>query len=374
MHTGVVKKQLLAGRWETDPMSNNAVAAGGGEAGEPGFHKPETSAAKDRTNTKKFSFVMCFRDTPSERKFALKSIPAAIRLGPTEFVIGIDEPIKDDFQNYIMGICEKNGFSNVKLVSVPKTKDWNFHLAHVIWECYNACTYDKILTFYVDCELRKDVMLGYDIVGSGDIAVVSFTLKLLMKTPGDCMRHAMYRLRVKGCDDVFTGTYWMYKPYYFANVKRDAFQKINNGIDGYMVVAMKRQKTHRIITRKEIGVSCMSYQNEDYPWRQFLAGIWFYANRDTLNLGKTWLKNQKAGPVTRAMLNAINRLPFLIVLLFAAMHQYPVLISGWRWAAKHRGSEAVTAATGMSYEDWTMYEYAKHMKKIKKFRGGTTGL
>ena len=41
---------------------------------------------------KQFSIVIPFRDTPCERKFAETSIPAAIKLNPSEIVIGVDAP------------------------------------------------------------------------------------------------------------------------------------------------------------------------------------------------------------------------------------------------------------------------------------------
>ena len=329
---------------------------------------------KDEPGTKQFSVSMCFRDTPKERKFALRSIPSAIRLGPEELVIGIDEPVRDDFPGYIAGICKKNGFDGLRLIRVPHTPEWNFQMAHTIWECYHACRYDRILTFDVDSELRKDVMLGYDIIGTDGAAVVSFTKKFLIRTPGDYIRHVISRARVKSTDYVFSGIYWVYKPYYFANVKKDRMQKINNGIDTYMNNCIMKRKTHRIVTRKEIGVSCMDYQNEDYPWHQFACGIWMYANMNTLKMGTMKLKSGGTGPLMRAVINAVNRFPFLSLLIYAMIYQYPVAISGWRWAAKHRGSEAVAAAAGMSYDDWVMYEYARHIKELGRFGGTATGL
>ena len=321
-----------------------------------------------------FSITMCFRDTPRERRFALRSIPSVIRLDPTEFVIGIDEPVRDDFPGYITGICEKNGFDRLRLVRVPDTPDWNFKMAHTLWECYRACRYDKILGFSVDEELEGDVMLGYDEVGADDTAVVSFTKRLLTRTPGDYMRNVLHRLRIRNRDYVFSGIYWIYRPYYLANVKKEGLQSIANGVDTYMISSIWKQKTHRIVTRKEIGVSCMDYQNEDYPWRQFAYGLWLYANRNTPMAGGAVPKGLNSDPVTRAAINAANRFPFLPALFRAMAYQYPALISGWRWASKHGGSEAVAAATGMSYYDWFMYEYAKHVKDIGRFAGTSTGL
>ena len=39
-----------------------------------------------------YTTVILFRDTPAERKFALRSIPAAIALKPDELIIGVDAP------------------------------------------------------------------------------------------------------------------------------------------------------------------------------------------------------------------------------------------------------------------------------------------
>ena len=328
----------------------------------------------DGPDTKKFSIILCFRDTPRERKLAQRSIPSAIRLGPAELVVGIDEPARDGFPEYITGICEKNGFGNVRIVRVPNTDDWNFQLAHTLWECYCACTYDKVLGFGVDEELRGDVMLGYDIVGRDGVAVVSFTKKLLIRTPGDCIRYAMCRIMIKSTDCVFSGTYWIYRPYYFANVKREEVQRLSNGVDVYMYSCITKQKTHKIVMRKEIGVSCMNYQNEDYPWRQFAAGMWFYANRGVSGAAvPERFKKHNAGIMTR-IVRYIMKFPFLFVMIKAVAYQRPGMISGWRWAAKHRDSEAVTEAAGMSYDEWGMYGCSKHVRKIKKFDGGTTGL
>ena len=328
----------------------------------------------DGHDAKKFSIVMPFHDTPRERKFALKSIPSVIKLNPTEFVIGIDEPAKDDLPAYITGICAKNGFENVRLIRVPRTKDWNFQLAHVIWECFHACVHDKILGCDVDNKLRGAVMLGYDLIGKDNTAVVSFTKKILMRTVWDCIRYIRCRIRIKNTDFTFSGSYWIYKPYYFANVKKSEMQKIYNLIDGCMVDSIMRQKTHKIVTRKEIGVSCMDYQNEDYPWRQFADGIWLYANKHTLKATDERFRERSTNPVRWTVRYIVNRFPILVVMHRSFVNQHPVMTSGWRWAVKHRDSEAVEAAAGMSLADWQTYGASKHVKRIKRFKGGTTGL
>ena len=41
-----------------------------------------------KQQTMNFSIVVPFRDTPSEREFAKKSIPSAVRLKPNEIIVG----------------------------------------------------------------------------------------------------------------------------------------------------------------------------------------------------------------------------------------------------------------------------------------------
>lgn len=51
---------------------------------------------------KKFNIVMPLHDTPSERRFAVESIPAA--LNPNEFVVAVDAPATESLASHIRRI------------------------------------------------------------------------------------------------------------------------------------------------------------------------------------------------------------------------------------------------------------------------------
>ena len=138
---------------------------------------------------RKFSIVMAFRDTPRECKFAAKSIPSAIRMDPDELIIGVDAPADESFLAHIDSLCGELSFKNYKIVKVEHSDEWNSHLAHIIWECYNACKNDKIFAFDVDSVIRPTILKGYDMVGRDKNAVVSFTKKLLIKRPSHMIRY-----------------------------------------------------------------------------------------------------------------------------------------------------------------------------------------
>ena len=110
---------------------------------------------------KQFSIVMPFRDMPRERKFAETSIPAAIKLNPSEIVIGVDAPTVESFLDHIHNICKQESFDRIKIMEVHRSNKWNFQLVNVMWRCYNACSYGIILAFDVDTTLLPTILRGY---------------------------------------------------------------------------------------------------------------------------------------------------------------------------------------------------------------------
>ena len=325
---------------------------------------------------KKFSIVMPFRDTPRERKFAERSIPSAIELEPDEFVIGVDAPADDSLIQHIRGICDGRSFNGLRIVQVERSDDWEFQLANIIWHCYRACRNDTILAFDVDSVLRPAVLAGRDMVGMGDIAVVSFTKKLLVRSLSDLLRYAFYRWRVRTSSYVFAGIYWIHRPYYTQDIPLDGLQNIRNGIDTYMVERILAMKDHRIMTLKDIGVDCMDYQNEDYPWRQFQEGIWYYANQNEFRRQRRERMRLTRISRTKSLLNrVIDRDPKLFVLIKAAAYQRWWIPRGYLWASGNPIHAAVQKAHGLTFEEWGLEgsTYIKDIHDWKKYGRLGTG-
>ena len=314
----------------------------------------------------KFSIVMPFRDTPRERKFAEKSIPSAIALEPDEFLIGVDEPADESFLALISRLCAKQSFTNYRILSVPKSDKWRFQLANIIWHCYQECRNDRILAFDVDSVLRPAVLHGLDFVGRDGNAVVSFTKRLLVRSLGDLIRHMFYRLRVRLHSYVFSGIYWVFRPHYFEDVDLEGMQSIENGIDTYMVKRISAIGRHKVLMLKEMGVDCMDIQNEDYPWRQFQEGIWYYANKDTymdLRRQSRGRKNSRKNIIHRIL----GRYLGLVILFRSVVYCRPWLFRGWFWARRNPGHTSIHAARDAGLDEWSTMG-SKHVRAIRDWR------
>lgn len=334
-----------------------------------------------------FTIVLPIRGTERELKFMDKSIPSAIAFNPGELIFACDEGMDHRVHAKIIELVKKYGFTNYKVKFFPRDSDWGFQLANVIWNCYKMAKYDKILSFDVDSSLRKEAMIGYDIIGQDRVAVCSFTKKLLIKNILDLHRFIFYRFRVWQSNYVFSGIYWVYRPYYFENVNKDDFMKIRNGVDTFLTNSIMEKGIHKIVTRKEMGCDCHDYQNEDYPWRQFQTGVWMHANQEIAMASKILKLNRKyqlskLRNVTKTGLACLLDVPIGIIsklfklrtsqyapLLFTVvksfMYAHPYLLSGYRWAGKHPDHEAVKLAKTLTYDEWG-YRGGEVMKLIGK--------
>ena len=295
---------------------------------------------------------MAMRDTPRERAFAKKSLPSAIALGPSEVVVGIDDsPAADDLAQYLRHLAGE--YAGLRVIRVPVSSEWKFQLANVIWHCYKACRNDAVLAFDVDTVLRPCVAKGASLVGRDNVAVVSFTKRLLCRTVGDWIRYASYRDRVRHESYVFAGIYWVWRPYYFDSVDREGLSRIVNGIDAYMTYAIHREGRYSVTTLKEIGVDCMDYENEFYTWRQFSDGVYW---------GVKSMSRSRAG-----------RLVFMAHMLRQALMWNKMWMwRGYRWSMRNLDSDACRSAReAASADDWAMYGGSRYFADMDWDRHGT---
>jgi len=292
-----------------------------------------------------------------------------MKLEPSEIIIAIDAPESPRLVERIKQISFEYDYANIRILPMPKRLEWNFQLANIVWHCYQEAKYDRILSFDVDSILTRNVLLGLNDIGKNEVAVVSFTKRLRIKNLSDLIRHFFYRLRVHSTDYVFSGIYWVYRPYFFDTIDLDKYKSLKNGVDTFLTNQILRQGQYTIITRKEIGVKCMTLQNEDYPWRQFQLGIWMGANDDR------WAGNIEERKKIRARTKVIRRHPIktarniaskilhfrlwdldrhlvLYVYLKAFLYQHPYLLKGYKWAKTNPDHEVVKLARGMDQYEW----------------------
>lgn len=312
-----------------------------------------------------FSVVMPMRDTPQERRFAAKSIPAILGLDPTEFIIGVDSNSLDEHI--------RDHYGDIRVIHVGRSPAWGFQLANVMWSCYNACQYDTILTTFVDTVVRRDILRWRSMVGCDGVAVVSPMSKLALRTPGDMIRSMYYRFCTKSPHGGSSGAYWVYRPYYMDAVSYDGFRQIRNGTDIYMYEQIwKHGQHHAVILSHDLGSDSMDCQNGDLPWVQFQMGIWQYANVDRYRRERLQYQQTMSSP-RRAISRMLAAHPEFRLWLLSVATWHPWMYAGWRWAARHPDHKAVTLASTHSYPEYNMMG-SDHIRDIRDWgAAGKTG-
>lgn len=329
---------------------------------------------------KPFTIVLPVRDTEQEYEFLKKSLPSAIKLNPDEIIIGVDKPLSSKLYKRIIDLTA-NIFSNWRIIEVERSPEWKFQLAKVVWECYTQAKHDTILSFDVDSVLRKEVLLGLDDIGADHVAVLSFTKKIRIKNIRELIRYIFYRIRVMQNDYVFSGVYWVNRPYFFDTIPKEKYMKIINGVDTILCNEVLEQKKYKIITRKEIGISALDIQNEDLEWRQFQTGIWIGANsivpihrtKRKLNWNKITPKKMVIYIIKVLTLRFIEwalQKPNAFIHIKAFIYGHPYLVKGYYWAIENKDSESVKMAKSMNYNDWG-FTGSTYLPKINWKRKGT---
>jgi len=335
---------------------------------------------------KPFTVILPIKGTDEEFKFMEKSIPSAVKINPDQIIFGLDYPSKSDIATKIDQLMNKYNYSNYLIIPVKNDGSWNFQLSNIVWNLYRLSQNDIILSFDIDSILRKEVMLGLDKIGENKIALVSFTKKLFVKTIGDLMRSFSYRLRVKTTDYVFSGVYWVYRPYFFDLIIQSEYKKIKNGVDTYLCKRISsKDNDYTMITRKEKGVNAMSLQNGDLDWRQFQDGVWlganekqwlevskerYYKQREVLLRKKTILNKLKLFLYSKK-LELLHNYPRIYILAIAFMYNHWKVMSGYSWAKNNLTSEAVLCAKKTDKDEWGFY--GNKFFKDMKFKDRGTG-
>lgn len=319
----------------------------------------EGISLKDVTRRMKpFTIVLPIKGTDVEKKLFKKSILSAINLNPDELILGVDNPFNLELKKQILELVEQTGYNKLRFIEVEKSGDWNFQLAHVVWECYKAAKYDKIFSYDIDSTICSTILLGYDKIGTNNIACISFTKRMPINTPQKLIRYISHRLRIRSSEYCFTGCYWIWRPFYFEYMKKEDYMKIKNGVDGILVDKILDHPTYKLVTRKEIGARCYTIGNEDYDWRQFQDGIWMWANKqDFVTKRRKILAERKASmnrnpkmkkriryQLSVKYLRCIESNFWVYLLSKVFMYQYWNLLKGYLWASKHQEAEIVKVA------------------------------
>jgi hypothetical protein len=270
--------------------------------------------------------MVALRDSDEEHRYMLGCLSSVFALGPSELILALDVPSSKRIVRRAKELAKRHGFHGLRIIAVPMSSEWNMQFAKVVYETYSQASSDHILCFDIDTVLADSVLLGLEDIGRGQVACISFTKNLLRRNFSDAIRNFFYRRHVKRAKMAFAGLYWIYRPYYYELVKEREFKKIYNGIDTFLVQKILSQEKYRLVTRKEAGCNCLTYQSNDYPWRQFQDG---------------YLYSGHGMQAYRALLHTF-------------VSQHPYFWKGYRYNRKNRPSEMDHRASTMSLDEWTL--------------------
>lgn len=301
----------------------------------------------------KFSLIVAIRDTPNEREFAKKSLLAASKLQPTETIIGLDDRLSPDFLDIIR--ASSSAHPDPRIIHVGRSTSWNMHLAHVIDECYQNTSYDKILTYNIDCILQTRILDGYKKV-SVSTPLIMYQEKRYSKKLRDLITGIIYRI-YQIVDTPDSGTYWIHKKLYLDHVDHLGFRKIFNGYDTFLIEQI-RAAGGSVVAESSIGAHCLDYNNNDIPWRQFANGIWYGANQDKLT---GYFANMSSFKIH----------------IKSMLLDTPYLYRGFKWAKKNPNHPAVKIAKSTTFLNFVHLgsqpvENIHDWKKIGKLGVGYT--
>ena len=281
----------------------------------------------------KTSLVIPFRFTSQEVLYAEQTLPAYARLGFNEIVIGIDMHAAVQVQKRLLDALLKG--QNYKTVMVARDPQWNMHLAHVLYDCYRACTHNYVCTSYIDLMPYRSMMPDYPPVGSG-VGLVSYGWHCRADNMQERIRALVHRIKIWRGMIGPSGTFWAWLPYLQA-INEERYQDIQNGADTYIIEDI-RQKT-QVHHRSQPICRELDLAHNDQPWVQFHFGIWLYAHRR-------------------------RRLPWLRPLARAMANQHWVILEGYLWAREHQGSELVAVAGTLTRDQW-VYRGSADVKALK---------
>ncbi len=321
----------------------------------------------------KFSVVIPFKDSPQERIFAAKSIPAAIALKPDELVIGVDSPASEELLGFVKGLAERESFDGLRVVEVSRSAGWKFHLACVIWECYAECHNDAILLSNIDVVLRPAVLSGLERLRQDGAALVCFPEKMLVDGPRAAIKY-MFVKRYLQTHDAPSGVFWVDRPQMLEDVKLSRLKSIDNGIDTCIITTMMANEAHKSIYVREFAADSLDITNPDLPWRQFQKGVWLYASLERVQKERLErIRDSRTAWKRRLMDKLLYRFPRARILLLSFATQRPWIVRGYSWAQKHETHAAVTEAKRMTFDEYVMTG-TRHIKDIDQWsEHGRTG-
>ena len=271
-----------------------------------------------------FSVVVPIRDDDKTYAHLTKFLPASCRLCPHEIIFGVDEPLSDTLACHIKDIMEDQSREHFRyhFQEVRRDPTWKMHVAHVVDECIRNAHTDTVLLCNAD-QIPRDTLSHGSSLCSKSTPCVTYTGRFLDHTIRGYL--LWYYGRIRACRSIPppSGTFWIDVPSYRECVSQEAFQTIHNAFDTFIIESLRSYR--QVIQKRTIGMDCLEPTNSVLPWRQYANGIWMYSHGYSRHR----------------------------IRIRSMVAQLPYLYRGYVWASSHRDHKVVTAASDMTFIDWS---------------------
>ena len=186
-------------------------------------------------NNKKFSIVIPIKD---EVDLVLKNLISWYSLGSDDVILCLDKPAK---KSLLESIGKVHYYCNTKdvtsILEVEKDPEYSFHQAWVRRRGFLEAKHDEILTGDIDLFVFPPCLKAIDMLGKGNIGLVSLSKIRERKGLIGKLRNYMEKLiRMYATNlgpniagrDYFTGLYALYRPYWLNSESLDSIKKLTN--------------------------------------------------------------------------------------------------------------------------------------------------
>jgi len=223
-----------------------------------------------------------------------KSLPSWLSLGARDVVLCVDYPVSAQLREAIRSAS--GGDSRVRILEVSENKEWLFRQALVRRTGFRAAKYDKVLTGDVDLVVNQNCLKAVEMVGEGNVGLVSLEKRRGGGTLGELIRNLSKKaIKVTKRRALFTGLYAVYKPYWLDTEKEEEVKMIPHphsagslrGAARYLgedvILRDYMRKRHKIVYLPEVGGKDLRIALEDRPVVQRKMGEGYFLDGRSLS-------------------------------------------------------------------------------------------
>lgn len=206
------------------------------------------------------------------------TLPAIRALRPSEIILATDA-ITDKNHAAVDAARRLLEGSPFRIIEYERSPDWNHHLSYVVHESVKAASSPRVLVCNIDDCPRPAILEPAAFLGEDWTAIAGGQGLPDPRQHGSRRRILWLFEQERKMAPTYnmTGTYWIYRPYYLRAVAESDYQRVLNGSDGYVFLAVLRSRFKAHSTPR-ITHQLLEPEHAELPEQSFLKGVHGAAN------------------------------------------------------------------------------------------------